>query len=135
MATTLTRWRDNVFAPLDWSNGLLPMFLPEIRVEQVVEEDRYLVRAELPGIDPKDVDLTVLNGVLKIRAERTAEQRDKAHSEFHYGRLVRNVVLPAGVLEDSGAAIYRDGMLEISFKMGEIKEPGRHIAIEVPKAK
>lgn len=122
-----------MFPPFEWGSGLLPLLSPEIRVEQFTEDGRFLVRAELPGVDPKEVELTVLNGVLKIHAERTEEKRDRAHSEFHYGRLLRTVLLPPGVVEDTGTATYANGVLEVTFKMGEPNEPGRHIAIEVPK--
>jgi len=135
MSTALARWRDSVFAPLDLSNGLIPLFTPDIRVEQVVEDGRLLIRAELPGVDPaKEVELTVLNGVLKIHAERSAHRSDKAHTEFQYGRLERVVTLPPGVLEDSGKATYTHGILEITFTMREPREPGRHIPIEKPKS-
>lgn len=134
MTTTLARWRDSMFAPLDLNNGLIPLFTPEIRVEQLVEEGRFLVRAELPGLDPmKQVELIVLNGVLKIHAERTEEKHDKSHTEFHYGRLDRTIVLPPGVMEDTGAATYANGILEITFKLGEPREPGRRIPIEKAK--
>lgn len=135
MATTLARWRPSVFAPFDFG-GPFPLFAPEIRVEQSIEDGHYVVRAEIPGVDPeKDVDVTVIDGMLKIHVERTEEKRDKTHSEFHYGRLMRSLTLPPGAMEDSAVAKYTDGILEISFKLGEAKEPGRRIAIEVPKGK
>jgi len=56
---------------------------------------------------------------LKIHVERTEEKRQKGHSEFHYGRLMRSMTLPPGVMVGSAAAKYADGILEISFKLGE----------------
>jgi HSP20 family protein len=135
MTTTVARWREIMFPPFDRGSGLFPLLSPGIRVEQFTEDGRVLVRAELPGVDPKEVEVTVLNGLLKIHAERTEEKRDNAHSEFHYGRLVRTAMLPPGVVEDTGTASYTDGVLEIAFKMGEPTEPGRHIAVETPKSK
>jgi HSP20 family protein len=72
-----------------------------LRVEEYVDGDTLAVRAELPDIDPdKDVELSVANGVLHIRAQREekTEKKDKDvyRSEFRYGSFVRNVPLPEG---------------------------------------
>ncbi|HEX6869604.1 MAG TPA: Hsp20/alpha crystallin family protein [Micromonosporaceae bacterium] len=132
MPTTLARWRENVFAPFE--TGFFPFAAPEIRIEQLVEADKFMVRAELPGVNPeKDVDVSVVNGMLSIRAERTEEKRDRTHSEFHYGQLVRTLPLPAGAREDTAHATYTNGILEISFDLGEPEPAGRHIEIEVGK--
>ena len=133
MATTLTRWKESAFLPFDWS-AFLPPFLPDIKVEQFVDGDRFVVRAELPGFDPeKQIEITVINGLLKIHAERAEQIPERAHSEFRYGTLARTMPLPTGAVEDSAVAKYRDGILEITFTIGPAKEPGRHISIEVPK--
>jgi HSP20 family protein len=133
MATTLARWKESAFLPFDWT-AFLPPFLPDIKVEQFVDEDRFIVRAELPGFDPeKQIDITVINGLLKIHAERVEHVPERAHSEFRYGVFARTIALPTGVVEDSAVARYHDGILEITFTIGPAKEPGRHITIEVPK--
>lgn len=133
MSTTLTRWRDTAFGPLDWG-GLLPLFAPEIRVEQYVEEGHFVVRAELPGFDPeKDVTLTAADGVLKIRAAREQQKRENGHSEFHYGQFDRLIGLPAGAKEQTAVAKYGAGVLEVSFELGEPEEAATHIAIEIQK--
>jgi HSP20 family protein len=89
-----------------------------LRVEEYVDGDTLVVRAELPDIDPdKDVEISVANGVLHIRAQREekTEKKDKDiyRSEFRYGSFVRNVPLPEGVKEDDIKASYTDGILEI----------------------
>jgi HSP20 family protein len=132
MATTLTRWKESTFLPFDLA-AFLPPFLPYIKVEQFVDEDRFVVRAELPGFDPEKIDITVINGLLKIHAERAEQVPERAHSEFRYGVFARTVALPAGAVEDSAVAKYRDGILEITFTIGPANELGRHITIEVPK--
>jgi HSP20 family molecular chaperone IbpA len=99
-----------------------------------MEDGHYMVRAEIPGVDPeKDVDVSVANGMVTIRAERAEEKRDRTHSEFHYGRLVRTVLLPITVQEESATAHYANGILEVLFKTGEPRQTGRHVAIEVAK--
>lgn len=132
MSTTLTRWRDTAFGPLDWS-GLLPVFFPEIRIEQYVDNGQFVLRAELAGFDPDtEIALTVTDGVLKIEAERTSK-RDRAHTEFHYGRFARSITLPPGAVESTATARYANGVLEVSFEMGEPSEAAKRIAIEIVK--
>jgi HSP20 family molecular chaperone IbpA len=105
-------------------------------VEEHIDDGMYTMRAELPGVDPdKDVEITVEDGVLRVQAERTEEKHKKVHSEFHYGKFVRTVVLPRGAVEDTATATYTDGILEITVKIGEPKEAGRRIVIETPKPK
>jgi HSP20 family protein len=135
MAKTLARWRLGMFTPFDFGD-LFQMFVSEIRVEEYLDEDRFTVRAEIPGMDPeKDVEVTVVDGMLKIGVERAAEKHEKVHSEFHYGRFARTVALPIGAVEESATATYTNGILEITFKVGEPKETGRHIVIEMTKPK
>ncbi|MCC5579384.1 Hsp20/alpha crystallin family protein [Microtetraspora sp. AC03309] len=105
-----------------------------IRIEDYVDRDRdrYVVRAELPGIDPdKDVDITLTNGVLEIRAQKTQETRERHRSEFHYGALYRSLMLPPGVREDDVQAMYKDGVLEVSVGLEtEQRAEGRKIPIQ-----
>lgn len=105
----------------DWESGLL-------RVEEYVDEGTLIVRAELPDIDPeKDVELSVADGVLHIRAQREEKtekkEKDVYRSEFRYGSFVRDVALPTGVSSDDITASYKDGVLEIRAPMAEEKKP------------
>ncbi|MGW3045149.1 Hsp20/alpha crystallin family protein [Kitasatospora sp. NPDC001159] len=71
-----------------------------IRVEESQENGTYVVRAELPGIDPaKDVEITIEGGVLTVHAERTEDKKEKQRSEFRYGSFTCSVRLPDGVKE------------------------------------
>jgi HSP20 family protein len=86
-----------------------------LRIEDRLEDDRYVVRAEIPGIDPdKDVQISVAEGILTIAAERHAEITEKGRSEFHYGSFIRKVLLPPGSMEEKLAARYQDGILEVT---------------------
>ncbi|MDJ0323962.1 Hsp20/alpha crystallin family protein [Cryobacterium sp. PH31-AA6] len=92
--------------------------VPAIRVEVFTDGNTLVVKAELPGIDPdKDVDISVSDGMLHIRAEReeTSEQKEKVgyRSEFRYGTLSRDLTLPPGSVGDDVTASYRDGVLEV----------------------
>lgn len=85
-----------------------------IRIEDDLQEDRYVLRAELPGFDPeKDIEIGVEEGMLSIKAERSEERKVGQRSEFHYGSFARRVTLPAGAREDDISAEYKDGILEV----------------------
>jgi HSP20 family protein len=96
--------------------GLRPMLDTHlIRLEDEMEDGRYLLRAELPGIDPaKDVEISVREGQLTIKAERSEKKETKGRSEFCYGSFVRSVTLPAGANEDDIKATYDKGILTVS---------------------
>ncbi|WP_082126789.1 Hsp20/alpha crystallin family protein [Allosalinactinospora lopnorensis] len=98
-----------------------------MRVEDFEEGGRYIVRAEMPDIDPdKDVDITVASGRLTIRAARREERKDKHHSEFRYGSFLRTLTLPEGVDENDVQASYNNGILEVSVPL-PAKEKGHRV--------
>lgn len=99
--------------------------LHALRIEDRLDEDRYVLRAEIPGIDPeKDVAITVTEGVLTIKAERKEEVTEKGRSEFHYGSFMRQVTLPQNAREDDLSATYKDGILEVAVPLEKtVKEP------------
>ena len=90
-----------------------------------------MVRSELPGIDPeKDVEITVDDGVLTVKAERREEKKEGGRSEFRYGSFTRSITLPTGADEDNVAASYRDGILEVRTPIKEAtKAEPKRIAI------
>jgi HSP20 family protein len=99
-----------------------------LRVEEFVDDKTLVVRAELPGIDPdKDVDISVVDGELQIRAEREAKSehkdKDSYRSEFQYGSFLRTVTLPPGATEADVTATYADGVLEIRVPIAEAVAP------------
>ncbi|QBJ94624.1 Hsp20/alpha crystallin family protein [Rhodococcus sp. ABRD24] len=112
--------------------GLRPPFGGNlIRVEDQVEDDRYILRAELPGLDPaKDIKVSVQDGHLTIEAERTEEKSENGRSEFSYGSFTRTVALPVGADEDKVEAGYSKGILEVSVGLSAKDEGAKQIAIE-----
>lgn len=110
----------------------VPAVRPDPQVEDYIAEGRYVLRTELPGIDPdKDVEVTVEDGVLHIRAEKTRKTTEPHRSEFAYGSLSRSVTLPATAKTDDVEAVYQDGVLEVSVGLAEGKKAeGRRIAVE-----
>jgi HSP20 family protein len=112
--------------------GWLPKVVaPTIRVEEYTKDGRFVVRAELPGIDPdKDITVEVADGTLTIRAERREEIHDGGRSEFHYGSFVRHLALPAGTAETEVSAKYTDGILQVTFPVPTRSAEARKVAVE-----
>ncbi|HVB41707.1 MAG TPA: Hsp20/alpha crystallin family protein [Streptosporangiaceae bacterium] len=140
--STLTRKESRPFLDLfDWMDAPMTMFRPLLgqgmRMEDFVRDGHYIVRAELPGVDPdREVDVSVNEGILSIKAERHEEEVDKTHSEFRYGVFNRRIVLPAGADQDHIQASYDKGILEviIDLKEKEAKQAEKHIPIKQTKA-
>ncbi len=90
-------------------------WIPSIDLSETNKE--YIVRAEIPGVDPKDFDISLSNNVLTIKGERKHEKETK-EEDFHrieraYGSFVRTIQLPGEVDENKVKAKYKDGVLEI----------------------
>ncbi|MCR8671905.1 Hsp20/alpha crystallin family protein [Agrococcus sp. HG114] len=123
-----TEWVD-AFALLGGWDGKGP--LPGIRVEELIEDDAFVVHAELPGLDPaRDIDVKVEGGTLTIHAERHPDRREKQRSEFRYGALARAIRLPQGADADDITAVYEDGMLTVRVGLVAVPQKVRHIPIE-----
>jgi HSP20 family protein len=92
-----------------------------------------VVEASLPGIRPEDVEITVENGTLTIRAEdRTDERREEGGwvvREIARGGVMRTVTLPTGLEADKAEATFEHGMLRLSFPKAEQVKP-RQIRIQ-----
>jgi HSP20 family protein len=106
----------------------------EMKVEEFRDGDTLVVRAEMPGIDPdKDVEITVADRMLHLRAERRSETKteDKKgyRSEFRYGSFSRAVRLPAGAGEDDVKASYNDGILEVRIPVDDNANGAKKIPI------
>jgi HSP20 family protein len=87
------------------------------QVETFRRGDKIVVRADLPGVDKDDVDVSVDNGVLTISGERSAENEDEGdgwyRTERSYGSFRRALPLPEGVTTDQCEATFKDGVLDV----------------------
>jgi HSP20 family protein len=112
-------WTD-VLGWLDDADLLVRSLSPELRVEDFVEDNTYVIRADVPGIDPeRDLDVHVANGRLVVKGERREEHHEKNRREMHYGSFSRVLPLPAGVDADQVTASYADGVLEVRLPLGD----------------
>jgi HSP20 family protein len=99
-------------------------------------EGNLVLRAELPGIEPKDVDVRVENNVLTLRGERKFEsevKREKYHRvERAYGTFSRSFTLPNVVDTEKIKAEYKDGVLQVTLPQREEAKP-KQIQVAVGK--
>ena len=130
-------WFRAVFPDLaDWLEspwtGPPPFLTGQVfRLEEAIRDDRYVVRAELPGLDPEnDIEVTVDGRMLTIRAERRQQDNGPCRSEFRYGSLARAVRLPARVAAADVTARYDKGVLEVSVPVREVKPEGTRIPVQ-----
>lgn len=110
---------------------LLPFFDHRVlRLEDEITDDGYQLRVEMPGVDPvEDVEVTVCDGRLTIRAERTQITGSNGHSEFVYGAFTRTVPLPASADEDDISATYDRGILTVWVPLTEAHPTLKHVEV------
>jgi HSP20 family protein len=88
-------------------------------VELADAGDNFVLKAQLPGIDPKDIDVQVTREAISISGERryenTEEKPGYVRSEFRYGKFHRVLTLPAQIQNDSVQAEYKDGILTLTL--------------------
>ncbi|WP_406306474.1 Hsp20/alpha crystallin family protein [Streptomyces sp. NBC_00885] len=135
MMERLPNWPPQLPDLFGWVEGGIPGLhstpgLHGIRIEESLDDGTYTLRAELPGIDPaNDVEITVTEGVLTLRAERSTQTTEKHRSEFRYGTFTRSVRLPAGAGGEDATADYKDGVLTIKVPVPETKAGTRTIPV------
>jgi HSP20 family molecular chaperone IbpA len=101
-----------------------------VRIEDYVEDDTYVLRAEVPGVDPeKDLEVSVADDVVSIRGHRREEEKDKGHHEIRYGEFVRSVRLPQRSRVDDVKATYDDGVLEVRVPVDSDGNPKHAVPI------
>lgn len=90
-------------------------WLPSVDVQE--ENDRFLLRADVPGVEAKDIEISAEDGVLTIRGVRATKERSDSdgfeHIECFTGTFLRRFTLPDSAQSDSIKAHYTNGVLEI----------------------
>ena len=113
--------------------GLPKSWTPAVDIEETEKE--YLIKAELPGVEKKDILVQFRDGVLSLKAERKVEKEEKhrhmLRREQFYGSFVRSFALPQNARGEHAKCSYRDGILTIKVpRQGEVMPPGKEIPIE-----
>jgi HSP20 family protein len=122
---------DSVFTQRGNAAGNWPATIaPPVDVEET--KDAFVVRADLPGVDQKDVKVSLLGDVLTIRGERKQDVQDRNlhRVERRYGSFERSFSLGVPVRADQVKASYRDGVLEIHVPKAE-EAKVREIEVQV----
>ena len=99
---------DNVFKPA---------------IESYVKDGNLVVRADVPGLDPKDLEVSILGNVLNVKGERKNEREvkkeDYLRREVSYGAFERRMSLPEGAATDKIKATFKNGVVEITVPLAK----------------
>ncbi|HLO86796.1 MAG TPA: Hsp20/alpha crystallin family protein [Nostocaceae cyanobacterium] len=130
---TLQRQINRLFErmlPTDGGERVGLVFVPLAELEET--DEALNLKLEVPGIDPKDINVEVTADSVSITGERksetTTEREGYTRSEFRYGRFQRIIPLPTTVQNDQVRADYKDGILRLTLPKAE---PERHKAVKV----
>lgn len=107
---------------------------PKVEISESEKEIR--VTAEVPGLDEKDIEVLLEDGVLTLRGEKKSESQDKERqfSERYYGRFERCLALGREVEQDNVAATFKNGVLEVKLpKTAKAQANARRIPINGKK--
>ena len=131
------RWdMDRLFERfLDFPAGMEGMSFADVRVDLSETDDEIVVRAEVPGIDPKELDVQLVGDVLTFSGEKTetfedggkqGEGRETPHyTERRFGSFRRSIQLPSNVEPETVKAEHRNGLVTIRLKKAESSKPRR----------
>lgn len=119
--------RFGTFLSPDESNAFDEGWIPAVDIKE--EGDKFLVRADIPGVDPKDIEVSMENGVLTIHGKRESEVKDEKDGyrrvERVYGEFHRQFTLPDSADSEKISAKCEKGVLEISIGKSEARKPKR----------
>ncbi len=126
-------WRD--FPLADWREPFARLgdFSPRVELEETARE--YKVRAELPGLTEKDIEVTLTDGELTLRGEKKSETSDEregySYTERRYGSFSRRLALPGTVEAEQVQAEFKNGVLTVSLpKSAQATEKARQIKVK-----
>ena len=111
----------------------MPDWAPSVDISE--EETKYQIKADLPGVDKKDINVSLHDGVIKISGEKRTESESGKDSKNHrmerfYGSFSRSFVLPESVDEDQVEANYKDGVLTLDIPKSQ-KAPAKPVGIPI----
>jgi HSP20 family protein len=118
--------------PTPGNGGALRRWVPAM--DLVETDEHFVLKADLPGLAERDINLEVEDNVLTISGERKAEHEDKREGyvrvERAYGSFRRSLTLPEGIDPESVEASFDNGVLEVRIPKPEERKP-RRVAIQV----
>jgi HSP20 family protein len=115
------------YFPTNREEGDLPMWNWNPVVDVYDNDDNIVLKAEIPGIDKKDIEIDVKGRVLTLKGERSSDNEVKEDNYYRrercFGKFERAFTLPVNVELDNIKANYKDGVLEIEIPKPEEKKP------------
>ncbi len=114
------------------ANGATVSWIPHVDIHE--EAERFVVAADLPGVEGKDIEVTAEKGVLTIKGERRSEKKPSSRAGYESleratGTFLRRFTLPEGVDAESIRATHVNGVLEVSIPKRPTEQP-RRIAVQ-----
>ena len=99
---------------------------PTVDIEE--NDESFLIRADIPGVDKKDIDVRLDNGVLSITGEKQVEKESgdgtkHHHTERYRGTFARRFTLPTAIKADKVVALYKDGVLSLTILKADEAKP------------
>jgi HSP20 family protein len=130
----LHRQLDQTFNKTTTAEASAPSVAWIPRVDIYEEAERFVVLADVPGVEPKDIDITAENGVLTIRGERRSEKKDTDKNGYERvertsGSFLRRFTLPESANTETIKAKQTNGVLEVSIPKHPQVQP-RRISVE-----
>jgi HSP20 family protein len=118
----LRRQMDRLFDEVaHWDTPMETVAPPAI--ELLDEGDRLILKAEVPGMDAKDLDISVMRQAVILKGERRTEEKKEEkgyfRSEFRYGSFARSIPLPTEIQNENVTADYKDGVLTLTLPKAE----------------
>ncbi len=119
-----------------WEGEQIGLWMPSM--ESYTKDGKLFIKAELPGVDAKDLDVSITERELVIRGERKAEKDEKekhySYREISYGSFERRFLLPEGVKTEELKAKFSNGILEVSVPVPTVQK-AKKIEIETKEPK
>jgi HSP20 family protein len=109
--------------PFRWDRPLLGEF-PSVqawmpKVDLIDREDELVLRAEIPGVDKKDLDISLTRNAVTIKGQTSHEEKEEKgayyRAELSRGTFTRTLILPADVDTEKAKAEFKDGILELAM--------------------
>ena len=126
-------FREEFFKNQPMTQQRAQAFAPLMTADLIEKENEYNIHCDLPGVDPAEIDLSIHNRMVTIKAERKnvhESTTDKVHTlERSYGTVQRKIRLPENADMDHASSTYKNGVLNISFPKLATPQGSRKIQI------